>query len=199
MIAAHIHDALAQVRRLQSLILERSLFEGYSGKARMLSAVLALVATLVLSSKHVPAEPRVHLAGWAIVLGVALLLNYVALAWWFLFDPAAGRNVRLLKPAIDAIPALAVGGVLSLALALAGQHRFLFGVWMSLYGLAQVAYRQSLPAGIYWVGLGYVLCGCGCILLPSVSFLNPWPMGGVFFVGEMLGGFLLIDHEHRTE
>jgi hypothetical protein len=197
-IAAHIHDALAQVRRLQTLVLDRSLFEGYSGKARLLCGALALAAALALSSRCVPPRPDAHLLGWAIALGVALVLNYGSLAWWFLFDPRVRRNPRLLKPAIDAVPALAAGAALSLSLILSAEYDLLFGVWMSLYGLAQVAYRQSLPRGIYWVGLAYLLCGSVCLLLPSISFLNPWPMAAVFFLGETAGGFILIKHENRA-
>ena len=199
MIASHVHDALRQVRRLQSLLLERSLFEGYSGKARVFSGAVVLAAAAVLASPWVPRTPAAHLAGWAVALLLALGFNYGALGWWFLFDPKVRRNLRLLKPAIDAVPALAVGAVLSAALILSRQHRLLFGVWMSLYGLAQVAYRQSLPAGIYQVGLAYLFCGAVCLLAPTVTFLNPWPMGLVFFLGEMAGGLILIEHDHRVQ
>ena len=196
MIAHHVHDALSQVRRLQSLLLERSMFEGYSGKARAVSGIVTLINTVVLASALVPRTPAAHLAAWAITLAVALLLNYVALIWWFLFDPRVRRNPRMLKPAVDAVPALAVGAVLSLATILAGQYQFLFGIWMCLYGLAQVAYRQSLPRGIYAVGLAYLIAGAVC-LLTAAPFVNPWPMGLTFFLGEMAGGFILITHDHR--
>ena len=199
MIARHVHDALAQVKRLQSLILERRFFEGYSGRARVLSGFAALGCACLLDSGLLPCTPAAHLAGWTAALLMALALNYGALAWWFLFDPEVRRNARLLKPAVDAVPALAVGAVLSAALIVAGQHRLLFGAWMSLYGLAQVAYRQSLPPGIYAVGLGYLLAGAVCLLAPAVIFLNPWPMGIVFFVGELTGGAVLLMKDKGKE
>ena len=52
--------------------------------------------------------------------------------------------------------------------------------------------RLSLPPGIYLVGLAYVACGALCLLLPSVTFTNPWPMGIVFFAGELTGGAILL-------
>ncbi len=192
MIARHIHDALDQVHRLQDLVLEKRMFQGYSGRARMLSGATALAAAAVLDSPWVPHTNPAHLAGWGLALVVALLLNYGALTWWCLFDPGVRRNPRLVKPAVDAVPALAVGAVLSVALVLAGQYRLLFGVWMSLYGLAQVAYRQSLPTGIYRVGLIYILCGAVCLFAPSLSFTNPWPMGLTFALGECAGGYVLL-------
>ena len=195
MIAHHVHDALAQVRRLQELVLARSLFRGYSGRARILSGLTAVAAAAVLASPWVPREERAHLAGWGLALAVAVALNYGALAWWFLFDPTVRRNPRLLKPALDAIPALLVGAVLSAALVVAGHYRLLAGVWMSLYGLSQVAYRQSLPAGIYRVGLLYILCGTACLLIPAVAFTNPWPMGLTFLFGELAGGVVLLNEQ----
>jgi hypothetical protein len=102
------------------------------------------------------------------------------------------RQPRLLKPAIDAVPALAAGGVLSAALIAAGQFRLLPGVWMALYGLAQTAYRHSLPPGIYRVGLAYLVCGAAALLWPPAAFTNPWPMGTVFGLGEIAGGLVLL-------
>lgn len=191
MVAHHIHDALGQVRRLQELILDKAMFRGYSGSARVLSGLIALVTAAVLSTALVPRTENAHLAGWGIALSLALILNYGALAKWFLFSPETRRDPRMLKPAVDALPALAVGATLSVALVVAGQHRLLFGTWMSLYGLAQTAYRKSLPPGIYGVGLVYILCGLLCLLMPAMSFLNPWPMGFIFFAGELAGGVIL--------
>lgn len=192
MIARHVHDALAQVHRLQDLVLEKRMFQGYSGRARILSGLTALGAAAAIDSHWVPRTDLAHLAGWGLALVVALLLNYGALAWWFLFDPTVRRNPRLVKPAVDAIPALGIGAVLSVALVLAGEFRLLFGVWMALYGLAQVAYRQSLPPGIYGVGVIYMACGAVCLLAPCLSFTNPWPMGLTFFFGELAGGTVLL-------
>ena len=199
MIANHVHDALAQVRKMQDILLEKRQFRGYSGTARMLGGLAALGGALVLSREGFPRTPAAHLAGWSAALAVALILNYGALAWWFLFDPGVRRNARLLKPAVDAVPALAVGAVLSVALVVARQYDLLFGVWLSLYGLAQVAYRQSLPQGIYWVGLAYLACGAAALLARPTAFLNPWPMGVLFFLGELAGGLILLDHDGRKE
>jgi hypothetical protein len=198
MVASHIHDALAQVKTIREIVLARKFFRGYSGKARIVSGLLALAASAALSSRFVPVTPAAHLAGWGVALLVGLVANYAALAYWFLFNADARRDPIMLKPALDALPALAVGGVLSLALILAGQYDFLFGVWMSLYGLAQVAYRQSLPKGIYIVGICYIACGAYCLLWPGISFTSPLPMGAAFFTGETAGGLILLRYREST-
>lgn len=199
MIANHIHDALSQVKKLQEFILEKRLFKGYSGTARVISGVVALAGAVVLASGAVPPEPLAHLAGWGVVLFVGVLLNYSCLLYWFFFDPDVRRNRIMLKPALDAIPALAVGAVFTFVFIITEQFNMLFGMWMCLYGLAQVAYRQSLPKGIYFVGLGYLVCGACCLLSRSISFTNPWPMGVVFFSGELAGGIILMSHKTSTE
>jgi hypothetical protein len=199
MIAGHIHDALAQVRKLQELILEKRSFRGYSGKARMVGAAVVLAGAIVMSCSWFPRANMAHLIAWGSVLGAALVLNYGALFIWFLFNPQIKRNVAMLVPAIDAVPALAIGAILSLALIIKGEFDFLFGVWMCLYGLAHVSYRQSLPPANYAVGTYYMLCGTICLLWPEFSFLNPWPMSIVFFVGELAGGYILHRNNRQRE
>jgi hypothetical protein len=193
-----IHDALEQVDRLRELILERRQFHGFSGPARLASGLAALAGAAVLASGAVPATPWAHLTGWGAVLLVALAANYGALAHWFFSDPAARRDLLALKPAVDVIPALAVGGLLGLALVRAGHFDLLPGTWMCGYGLAHTACRLSLPPANYLVGLGYLVCGAACLLAPGVTFLNPWPMGLVFGVGETLGGWILIQQRRQS-
>jgi len=191
MIANHIHDALAQVKRLQEFILERGNFRGYSGSARIIGGFVALGGAMILDSGKIPDTPQAHLAGWGIVLAIGLAVNYAGLALWFLRDPKVKKNVSSLTPAIDAIPPLAIGAVLSLAVILKQQYDFLFGIWMCLYGVVHAAYRKSLPKENYFVGVFYMISGTVYFFLPQVSFTNPWPMGLVFFIGETLGGFVL--------
>jgi len=191
MIANHIHDALAQVRRLQEFILERGNFRGYSGSARIIGGFVALGGAMILDSGKIPDTPQAHLAGWGIVLAAGLAVNYAGLALWFLCDPKAKKDASNLMPAIDAVPSLAIGAVLSLAVILKQQYDFLFGIWMCLYGVTHAAYRRSLPKENYFIGVFYMISGTVCLFLPQVSFTNPWPMGLVFFIGETLGGFVL--------
>jgi hypothetical protein len=187
-IASHIHDALRQVRQLRELVLDRRTFRGYSGAARIAGGVGALLGAAVLASPAVPRRPLPQLAGWGVVLALSLAANYGALARWFLSPRAGHRDVVRLMPAVDAIPVLAVGALLSVALVLRGQYDLLFGAWMCLYGLVHGLYRLSLPKANYAVGMFYLVCGAVCLLTPAGAFTNPWTMGLVFFVGEVAGG-----------
>ncbi len=191
MIANHVHHALAQVRELQQKILERQRFKGYSGRARAICGTAALLAAFIMNSSHFPQNTTAHALGWGGVALFGILLNFGALINWFLFDPHVNRDIRRLKPTLDALPSIIVGVVLTITLMLNGLHQYLFGIWMSLFGLANLSSRHVLPKKIWMVGVYYILCGTFCLLVPNISFLNPWPMGIVFFIGEWVGGIIL--------
>lgn len=191
MIANHIHHALAQVRELQQKILENQRFKGYSGRARAICGTVALFAAIAMSSPYYPHTARAHVVGWGFVALFGILLNFGALIHWFLFDPKVKRDIRKLKPTLDALPPILVGAVMTITLLANGLPQYLFGIWMSLFGLANLASRHVLPKRIWMVGAYYIICGSLCLLFPNISFPNSWPMGIVFFVGEWAGGIIL--------
>lgn len=195
MIANHVHDALAQVRQLQSLILQKRKFVGFSGSARLLGGSVAFLGCSIMSFHR--ESLTVQFVGWGLILFVGLLLNYGALLLWFFQLPGGERTARSIVPAFEAVPALAIGAVLSVALLMKGEVDLLFGCWMCLYGLANTVYRSSLPRSIWLLGIYYMVCGSLFLLWPSASFSHPLWAGAVFLVGEGIGGSIF--HRHKTE
>ncbi len=189
--ATTIYHALEQVRDLQQKIVERQRFKGYSGRVRAISGTVALLAAVVMSTSWYPQTYQAHVYGWGIVFLIGFFLNYGAMIHWFLFDPQVKRDIRRLKPTLDSLPALTVGGVLTATMILNQDYQYLFGIWMSLFGVANLASRHVLPRSIWIVGAYYIAAGAICLLAPSISFLNPWIMGIVFFIGEWTGGIIL--------
>lgn len=188
-IARHIHHALAQVQELQYQLLEKQRFKGYSGRARAATGCAALTAAIVMSSASFPEKASWHAVGWGIVFLFGAVINFGALVYWFLLEPK--RDIRRLKPVVDACPALLVGAALTFVFLLDGNHRLLPGMWMCLFGLANLASRHVLPQAIFFVGLFYVASGIACLLAKGVAFTDPWPTGIVFFVGEWAAGWIL--------
>lgn len=188
---AHIHQALAQVQELRQRVLEKQRFKGYSGRARAASGTIALAAAAVMAAPRFPEKPGWHMIGWGTVFLAGVALNYGAMIYWFFFDPEIKRDLRRLKPVLDALPPLFVGSVLTAVFLVHDQHRFLFGTWMCLFGLANLASYHVLPRAIAFIGLYYVIAGTACLLSPRLSFTDPWPMGVIFFVGEWAGGLIL--------
>ncbi|MDR2849233.1 MAG: hypothetical protein LBW77_01625 [Verrucomicrobiota bacterium] len=190
-----IDAALNRVQEMQTLVLDHQRFSGFSGCARMSGGVAALLTALVLRMA-VPAEPRQQLMGWGVLLAFALGVNLAGLAAWFL---RGGQGVRRAEwwPVFEIFPALSAGAALSLALILAGQFNLLFGMWMAVFGVAHMPYRRNLPFLVYCGGLVYIAAGVFCLLWPGVSFTDPRPMGLVFGLGELFGGWALIREQGK--
>ena len=174
--AHELESALEQVRSLQDLCLVKQRFYGYSGKARIVCAGLTVATAAVLFCFAREASPWTHLAGWGALLGVALAINYAALAYWFACDPEVKRDPVRLKPAIEALPPLSVGALLSVACVLAGHWQLLFPIWMFCFGLGNLASRHFLDRAMGLVGLFYLVSGAIVLLLPGASFTQPLVM-----------------------
>jgi len=193
--ARQIEEALESVRLVQSTVLERQMFRGYSARARALSGCLAISAAALMAGAGFPHTRQAVLAGWGAVFVLAVLVNAVAVTDWFLHDAAVARDARRLRPILDVVPPLAMGGVFTAAFLLRGHHDALYGMWMIFFGLANLASRHVLPRAMAHVGLFYLAAGCALLLAPGASFLHPWPMGIVFCAGELAAGAVLqADH-----
>lgn len=156
----------------------------------MIGGGLAAIAVLVLWSPFFSDTERAHFFGWGCLFILAVLVNYGALAKWFLFDPEVDRDTRKLNPAFDLFPTIFVGGVLTFVLAQHELHDLLFGMWMSLFGIMNVISSRQLPRKIAWVGFFYISVGT-ILLVTAPTFTNPWPMGLTFFIGELAGGYIM--------
>ncbi|MGA0333775.1 MAG: hypothetical protein ACO3N7_08095 [Kiritimatiellia bacterium] len=191
-----IYDALNTVRTLRRSLLQRERFKGWSGPTRILSGSLALLAALVLELSG-STSPLIHLGVWGGVFLAAMLLNLGSLVYWFLHDKMIERDLTRLKPILDVIPPLAVGALFTLVLILRRDFDLLFGVWMCMFGLCNLASRYVLPSSIAVVGVFYLMAGALCLLLPGMSFLQPLAMGLVFCAGEWAGGTILYLDDRR--
>lgn len=192
-----LHDALTTVRTLRRSLLATERFKGWSGPTRAISGTIALLASLVLTFIWEDAGVRQQLYVWAGVFTSAVLLNLGALLYWFTHDRLIQRDFSRLKPILDVIPPLAVGALFTLVLLLRRDVEPLFGVWMCMFGLTNLASRYVLPGAIALVGLFYVAAGALCLLHPALSFYQPLAMGIVFCVGEWAGGAILYLDDRR--
>jgi hypothetical protein len=199
LLSHHVHDALDQVRNLQHTILERIRFHGFSGPTRAISGTLALVVAVGMSSPLYPQTRAAHLIGWGGVLAMALVLNGGALVYWYLNDRSVRLNPRRLRPVLDVLPPLFAGATLTAGLIIHNHLDLLFGIWMLMFGLTNLASRHVLPRAINLVGLFYICAGAAWVVSPAASFMNPWAMGIVFFAGEWAGGIILYLDDKRME
>ncbi|MCZ6672535.1 MAG: hypothetical protein O7C75_06300 [Verrucomicrobia bacterium] len=184
-----IRQALREVRDLKKNILEKQLFKGYSGRARALGGIIALLFALLAEFTPIKNGVTTLFILWGTVFLLAILANYGALVLWMRHKK--NRNPQNLSIVFEVFPVWVVGGVLTLALWSQSQYDLLYGSWMCLFGLAQSVSRSRLPKRITWIGIFYVLCGTVCLIFPSDIFFKPVIMGLVFFVGEISAGVIL--------
>ncbi|HVU33966.1 MAG TPA: hypothetical protein VHE61_11065 [Opitutaceae bacterium] len=183
----HVHDALDQIRSIHRHMVEKQRFKGYSGRARAAAGCLALLGSVWLA-RFPGAGPNHQLLVWGAVAAGAIAINYGAVLIWFFANPAEERKAEHLKPLLENLPALGGGALLTYVLVRDGVFQDLPGMWMLLFGLANLASRRVLTRGIGWVGTYYVAAGTAFLIAPPST---PWPMGLVFFAGEWAGGFVL--------
>lgn len=170
-------------------MIDRQQFCGYSGVARVFGGAIALLGAFCLSQDFVPYTYFAHIVGWGLIATLSMIVNVGALFVWYLRRSPGDRRPQDLRPVIDIIAPLVVGGIVTLALLQAELLDPLFGIWMCLFGLLHIASRHSLTKATWHLGWFYIACGTFYLFFwPEPSFLNPWPMGVVFFIGELAGG-----------
>jgi len=182
-----IRQAIREVRELRSNILEKQLYQGFSGRARILGGCIALLASLIMTGAQW--EARWIFFGWGLVFGLALLANYGAIITWHLRKHPS--NYRKLAPLLEACPVWVVAGVLTVALQTRGQSDLLYGMWMVMFAIVQGIERTRLPRDLVWIGVYYFLTGTVFLLESDGLFARPWVMGLVFFIGEWCAGLMM--------
>lgn len=163
-------------------------FTGVSGKGYVLAGVSALIATWLAAQQ---ATALTWLGVWMLEL---LLAGSVALLMTLHKSEQQGKSLWSAsgrKLLLAFIPAMGVGGVLTLALFLRGDLTLLPGIWLSVYGAAVTT------AGAHSVRIVPVMGGC-FMLLGALTLLLALPADlllGLGFGGlHIVFGLLLWRH-----
>jgi len=196
MTANNVHDALAQIKQLQGFILGKKNFSGYLWQTKIAGGAVVLLGTFIMASSCCPETVTAHLTAWVVIILIAMLINYGGLFYWFFYDKDSRRKWIRLLPAVDMLPEIVVGAVFTAIIIEYQQYDMLMGVWLCLYGLVHVSYRQALPKGSYIVGLFYIICGA-YFLFQHVQFTNSLPAGIVIFAGETICGISLYKNRRQ--
>ncbi|MDR2981273.1 MAG: hypothetical protein LBV12_03395, partial [Puniceicoccales bacterium] len=182
------NEALGVVAELRQRVLARQRFRGYSGLARAGGGTLALVGAAMVRLLIPDASDTALVVTWGVVFCLAFGLNYGAVVWWRMSNRA---TTGALSPALEPLPILLVGGVVTAALIHASVLSLLPGVWMCLFGLTQFSAKYAMPQNIRLIGWYYIAVGIACLWFGEFSWREPLIMGGVFFMGEWSGGLIL--------
>lgn len=190
-------QALADLEEVRDRLAACQQFRGYSGPAAAASGAIAVAAGLVqlaLAPRPQSAtDERTYLIIWFSCLAAALLLNYGALAVWYVQNAGRMERTQTRSAGITLLPAIGLGAGLSLALILHGIIWMLPGVWYACYAVGLVASRAMVPKGALPLAAAFGIAGLLLLLTPVPAIALSWwvvPLG--FGIGQMLIGWFIV-------
>jgi hypothetical protein len=190
------HEAQRQIAEIRQRMAEGQVFRGFRAMAVAVSGVVALAGAGV-QERWVSApmeELGRYLALWFGVAGVSVAAAGVGLWLWSRSSGVGLARERAVLAAELVLPALVVGGLLTLCIVRAAPEVawMLPGVWALVYSLAVLAARRILSPQVLWVAAWYLVSGAACLgLARGEAALGPWQMALCFGGGQLLGAAIL--------
>jgi len=172
--------AADNLRFIRATMESATAFTGVSGKGYVIAGISAVFAAWLAAQQASPATwlgvwlLEMVLAGSAALALTAVKTEKQGQALW----SASGRKLLLAF-----IPAMAIGGVLTLTLFLRGDVSLLPGIWLGLYGAAVTTAGAHSVRIIPVMGIAFMLLGATVLLLPLPADL---------MLGAGLGGLHIV-------
>ncbi len=187
-----LERALADIAEVRERLGHAQRFKGYSGMAAIVSGAFALAAG-VLQAVLVPAVTSAHaghlyFALWFACCAGSLLVNYGAIAHWYVNDATARDRWQTATVGFSILPALILGAALSVALLRAGSFAFLPAVWYGCYGVGLFASRTMVPRAVAPIAAAFLIAGIGLLFVPASIALGWWVLPLGFGLGQVAIG-----------
>lgn len=195
-----LERALVDIAEVRERLAATQRFKGYSGVAAIASGIFALVAGGV-QGVLVPlplnaTQGRTYFVIWLLCCAAAAVVNYGAIAHWFVNDASARERWQTRTVGFAIFPALLLGAALSFALLAARRFAELPGVWYACYGVGLFASRTMVPRGVSFVAAFFLLAGILLLFTPPTIALAWWVLPIGFAAGQIaIGAFVLRDRE----
>ncbi len=191
-----VNRAIADLAEVRDRLASLQRFRGISGWAAVASGVTALAAGVVQAAT-VPhpvsaADRHVYILIWLTCLASALALNYGAIVAWTIRHWTARARTEMRSVGMSIVPAIAAGGVLSIALVDRGLFSLLPGMWCATYALGLFAARAMVPAAVTVVAIAFGAAATVLLLAPRIDPLAWWVMPLVFGAGQVAIGVLVL-------
>lgn len=202
-----LHEALCQISEIRRQMARSEVFRGYRSRTVGFSGVLGLLAAAFQPLWVASPESELgrYLCLWISVAAASLIVAGGEICWR---ARGVGRGLarQMTLLAVEQfMPCVVVGALLTLCIYRgAGQVAWMLpGLWSLVFGLGVFASYRLLPRQVFWVGLYYVVCGCGCLLWgQGDKALSPWQMGISFGGGQLLSAAILhwtLERTHVSE
>jgi len=190
-----IQQALADLAEVRDRLAHVQRFDGYSGGAAIASGLGAVIAggvQLALAPHpHTTPELQAYLTIWLSCLALALAINYGAILAWRAHNGGSQAAVQIRTVGMSILPAIAAGGVITLALVSRGLFDLLPGMWCATYALGLFASRVMVPRDVVFVAIAFGAVGT-ILLLATRDPLAWWIMPAAFGGGQIAIGAIVL-------
>lgn len=191
-----LERALADIAEVRERLGHVQRFRGYSAIAAAVSGVFAIAAggLQLLLVPHVQSVHQGHLyfALWFACCAGSVLVNYGAIAHWYVNDATARDRWQTATVGLSMVPALVLGAMLSFALLRANLYDFLPGVWYGCYGVGLFASRTMVPRAVVPIAAAFMIGGMGLLFVPGAIALQWWVLPLGFGAGQLAIAFIIM-------
>ena len=191
-----LERALADIAEVRERLGHMQRFRGYSGLAAIASGVVAIAAgavQLVLAPRiTTPHEGHLYFALWFACCAASVLVNYGAIAHWYVNDATARDRWQTTTVGLCMLPALILGAALSFAFLHANLYALLPGVWYGCYGVGLFASRTMVPRAAVPIAAAFMIAGMGLLFVPAAVALQWWVLPLGFGTGQLAIGFVIM-------
>lgn len=183
-----IERALADIAEVRDRLAGAQRFKGYSAIAAAVSGIFAIAAGIVqavlIGTPSGTHDGRVYFAIWFVCCAASMVVNYGAIAHWFVNDASARDRWQTRTVGLSILPGIVLGAALSLALLQRELIAYLPGVWFACYGVGLFASRLTVPRGVLAVACAFLGCGVALLFAPPDISLAPWVNAAGFGLGQ---------------
>lgn len=170
-----LHDrAMDNLRFIRETMERSGAFTHVSGVGSVLMGLVALAAAGLATTAPNTTE---WITIWLVAAGLSLGIATLSIVRKSRSDGISILSGPARKFAWSAIPPLAAGGVLTLALVRAGTLELLPGMWLLVYGTSVVTGGAHSVRPVPAMGAAFMVAGLGALLTPA-SWGNIWMAGG---------------------
>lgn len=191
-----LERALADIAEVRERLGHMQRFRGYSALAAAVSGGFALAAgalqLLLVPRVNTVHEGHLYFALWFACCAASVLVNYGAIAHWYVNDATARDRWQTATVGLSMLPALVLGAILSFALLRADLFAFLPGVWYGCYGVGLFASRTMVPRAVVPIAAAFMIAGMGLLFVPAATALQWWVLPFGFGIGQLAIGFSIL-------
>lgn len=177
-------DAIDRLGLIHDHLARAEVYPGFRPPAVALVGALGLLAGA--AHPHVPAARAGDgfVLYWFAVAAAGAAVGFAAAARTYALEEDDFARRRTRRVMAQFLPCLAAGAAVTVGIGPDFAY-LLPGLWAVVFGLGLVAARPHLPAGVWAVGVGYVVAGAALLVVADPGAApSGWAVGGVFGVGH---------------